>query len=103
MSIARRQYAWVDGKYYSTHQRLNKEYLNNNKNNNWFEQCLVGMTDGEGTFCIVRQNGKWSLAYKITQSKYNLRVLYYIKKQLVVVSVTKDNTKGQFFAPLIFF
>ena len=103
MSIARRQYAWVDGKYYSTHQRLNKEYLNNNKNNNWFEQCLVGMTDGEGTFCIVRQNGKWSLAYKITQSKYNLRVLYYIKKQLGVGSVTKDNTKGQFFAPLIFF
>jgi hypothetical protein len=97
MSIARRQYAWVDGKYYSTHQRLNKEYLNNNNNNNWFEQWLVGMTDGDGTFCIVRQNGKWSLAYKITQSRYNLRVLYYIKKQLGVGSVTKDNTKGQFF------
>jgi len=50
-----------------------------------------------GTFCIVRQNGKWSLAYKITQSRYNLRVLYYIKKQLGVGTVTKDNTKGQFF------
>jgi hypothetical protein len=96
MSIVRGQYAWVDGKCYSTHQRLNKEYLNKN-NNNWFEQWLVGMTDGDGTFCIVRQNGKWNLAYKITQSRYNLRVLYYIKKQLGVGSVTKDNTKGQFF------
>lgn len=98
MSIARRQYAWVDGKYYSTHQRLNKEYLiNNNNNNNWFEEWLVGMTDGDGTFHIAWQNGKWSLVYKITQSRYNLRVLYYIKKQLGVGSVTKDNTKGQFF------
>ena len=97
MSIARGQYAWVDGKYYSTHQRLNKEHLNNKNNKYWFEQWLVGMTDGDGTFCIVRQNGKWSLAYKITQSRYNLRVLYYIKKQLGVGSVTKDNTKGQYF------
>lgn len=97
MSIARGQYAWVEGKYYSTHQRLNKENLNNKNNKNWFEEWLVGMTDGDGTFSIVRQNGKWSLAYKITQSRYNLRVLFYIKKQLGVGSVTKDNTKGQFF------
>lgn len=34
MFIARRQYAWVDNKYYSTHQRLNKEYLFNNENKN---------------------------------------------------------------------
>jgi len=99
MSVARRQYAWVDNKYYSTHQRLNKEYLNyNNKNNKiWFEQWLVGMTDGDGTFCIVRQNNKWNLAYKIALSRYNLRTLFYIKTQLGCGSVTKDNTKGQFF------
>ena len=96
MSIARRQYAWVDDKYYSTHQRLNKEYFNKN-NKILFEQWLVGMTDGDGTFSIVRQNGKWSLAYKIAQSRYNLRALFYIKKQLGVGSITKDNTKGQFF------
>lgn len=94
--IARGVYAWVDLNFYSTHQRLNKEYLNKN-NKTWFEQWLVGMTDGDGTFSIVRQNGKWNLAYKITQSRYNLRVLYYIKEQLGVGSVTKDNTKGQFF------
>lgn len=38
MSISWRKYAWVSINY-STHQRLNKEYLNNNKNNRiWFEQ-----------------------------------------------------------------
>ena len=30
-------------------------------------------------------------------SRYNLIVLYYIKKKLGVGSVTKDGTKGQFF------
>jgi len=55
------------------------------------------MTDGDGNFSITKQGNKWGLSYKITQSRYNLRVLYFIKKQLGVGSVTKDNTKGQFF------
>ena len=68
------------------------------KNNRiWFEQWLVGVTDGDGTFCIVYQNNKWNLAYKITASRYNLRILFFIKKQLGFGSVTKNNTKGQFF------
>lgn len=95
MSFAWRQYAWVVNKYYSTHQRLNKEYFKNNKI--WFEQWLVGMTDGDGTFHITYQNGKWNLVYKIALSRYNLRALYFIKKQLGVGSVSKDGTKGQFF------
>lgn len=94
MYISRRQYAWVENKNFSTHQRLNKEHLNDKI---WFEQWLVGMTDGDGTFSITHQGNKWGLAYKITQSRYNLRALYFIKKQLGVGSVTKDNTKGQFF------
>lgn len=98
MSIAWRQYAWANSNNYSTHQRLNKEYLNNNNNNKiWFKQWLVGMTDGDGTFCIVRQNNKWNLAYKISLSRYNLRALFYIKKELGAGSITKDGTKGQFF------
>lgn len=99
MSIAWRQYAWVDNKYYSTHQRLNKEYLGNNKNNRQllFQQWLVGITDGDGSFHLSNSNGKWSLVYKIALSRYNLRALYYIKSQLKVGSVTKDGSKGQFF------
>ena len=93
MPIARRQYAWLDKENYSSHQRLNEEYLKNNED--WFEQWLVGMTDGDGSFTIARQNDKWSLVFKITQSRYNLRLLYYIKRQLGVSTVTKYKTKGQ--------
>lgn len=52
-----------------------------------FYQWLVGFTDGDGTFSIVRQNGKWSLTFKIGQSTYNLRLLYFIKKELGVGSI----------------
>ena len=97
MYISWRQYAWIDKKYYSSiHQRLNEGHLNNNEKI-WFEQWLVGMTDGDGNFSITYQNSKWGLAYKIAQSRYNLRALYYIKKQLGIGSITKDNTKGQIF------
>lgn len=72
--------------------------VKNNKNSRiWFEQWLVGITDGDGTFFISHQNNKWSLVYKIALSRYNLRALFYIKKQLGFGSVTKDNKKGQFF------
>ncbi len=70
MSITWRRYAWVVNKYYTAHQRLNKEYLKNNKI--LFEQWLVGMIDGYGTFHIAYQNGKWNLVYKIALSRYNL-------------------------------
>ena len=94
---ARGQHAWVDRYYYSTHQRLNKEYLEINKNNKiWFEQWLVGVTDGDGTFHLAHQNGKWNLVYKIALSRYNLRLLYYVKKELGIGSVNRDNLKGQF-------
>ncbi len=98
MCILSRQYAWVENmRLFSTYQRLNEEHLNKDKI--WFEQWLVGFTDGNGNFSITHQNNcnKWGLSYKLTQSIYNLRILYYVKKQLGVGSVTKDNTKGQLF------
>ena len=74
-------------------------YLLNNENKNnkiWFEQWLVGITDGDGTFQIAHCNGKWNLVYKISLSRYNLRALFYIKKQLNIGSIfikiiQKDN------------
>jgi len=36
------------------------------------------------------------LVYKIALSRYNLRALYYIKKELGIGSVTKSGPKGQF-------
>lgn len=68
MPIARRQYAWLDKENYSSHQRLNEEYLKNNED--WFEQSplqnnfgdkqevglhpqyVTGLSDAESTFSI---------------------------------------------------
>jgi hypothetical protein len=98
------QSAWLR-KYLilSSHQRLNIEQPENNillhnhsksinrsnissKKSN-FHQWLVGFVDGDGSFIITYQKSntgklKWSLFFKISQSNYNLRVLYYIKKEL---------------------
>lgn len=57
-----------------------------------FYQWLVGFTDGDGSFTIARSTSKnkklkWTLFFKISQSSYNARVLYYIKKQLGYGSV----------------
>jgi hypothetical protein len=105
------QFAWL--KIYS-HQRLNVEHPsilitagavrvagNNNNNINLtkqtliqnkeiFYQWLVGFTDGDGTFSISHQNGKWSLAFKLSQHEYNTRLLYFIKSQLGVGIINKE-------------
>jgi len=53
------------------------------------------MTDGDGSFSILRQNDKWNLTFKITQNTYNLRILYYIKQQLGVGSVSVESNRNQ--------
>nr|YP_010218699.1 LAGLIDADG endonuclease [Morchella brunnea]UBU98536.1 LAGLIDADG endonuclease [Morchella brunnea] len=114
-NISTRQYAWEQNiLMLNSHQRLNVEHPNNieiydhsksinkskyyeNKDN--FHQWLVGFTDGDGSFSIIRvAEGKWTLFFKLTQSTYNLRILYYIKKQLGVGSVHIDANcnKGDF-------
>ena len=64
-------------------------YENSNQNFEW----LVGVTDGDGTFHFSKTHkGVWSFTFKIGQSSYNLRLLYFIKSILGVgsVSVTKS-------------
>jgi len=51
-------------------------------------QWLVGVVDGDGTFGFYKSNNKWSLYFKVAQSTYNLRLLYYIKSLLEVGSVS---------------
>jgi len=99
MWIARRQYAWlVCKRLFTSHQRLNEEDLTSNNNNtSSFKQWLVGFTDGDGNFSITNQGDKWGISFKLAQSRYNLRVLNYIKKELGVGSITKDGRKAQFF------
>lgn len=107
------QFAWSQIRWTSCdHQRLNVEQpkskekihdhsksinrtkLYNNKED--FYHWLVGFTDGDGSFTICRQiskkgKSKWSLFFKITQSNYNLRALYHIKKELGYGSVQLES------------
>jgi LAGLIDADG endonuclease len=70
---------------YNHSKSINRSKLYNNKEE--FYHWFVGFTDGDGCFCInyqISKKGKykWSLFFKIGQSSYNLRALYYIKKEL---------------------
>jgi len=84
--ITRGQSAWVSSNranssetkrgVSSNRSSSKKEYIE-------FCQWLVGVTDGDGTFQFSEHNpGKWTFYFKIGQSSYNLRLLYYIKKML---------------------
>jgi len=78
------QSAWEENlNIISSHQRLNVKQ----PTNEWFEQWLVGFTDGDGSFSVLRQGDKWSLTFKISQNIYNLRALHYIKKELGAGSI----------------
>ena len=95
------QYAWVDKKFISTHQRLNKKNLFKT-NKILFEQWLVGLTDGTGTFEISCRKNQWYLEYKLFLSVYDFRVLNYIKKQLGIGSVRTYEKKSCFVVSNIF-
>ena len=103
MCMSWRQYAWIVNKrLFTSHQRLNEEHLNDKAQNSvLFEQWLVGFTDGDGNFHISQQgvglDTKWGVSYKLAQSRYNLRILNYVKMELGVGSITKDGTKAQYF------
>ena len=62
------------------------------ENKGIFYQWLVGFTDADGSFSIIRKVQKWSLTFKLGQSTYNLRLLHFIKKQLGVGSIYVDTT-----------
>jgi len=56
----------------------------------------VGVTDGDGTFGFYKSGGKWTLYFKVAQSTYNLRLLYYIKAQLGVGQVSVSGTQAEY-------
>lgn len=73
---------------------INKCQIKGKKDN--FYEWLVGFVEGDGCFSVVKNKGKngeykWSLAFKIGQSKYNMRVLYYIKKELGYGSINIES------------
>ena len=97
MSITRGQSAWVSKKLSDSSETTREAFFSrivNKKNTNIeFEQWLVGVTDGDGTFHFSEHlPNKWVLYFKISQSTYNLRLLYHIKSKLGVgqISVSAD-------------
>ena len=94
-----RQYAWNNNILFF-HQRLSVYSNNLNKlfnvkdpNNNFnfhFEKWLVGFTDGDGSFIIYKTKNTYSLAFKISQHKYNVQILYYIKKNIGIGNINEE-------------
>jgi hypothetical protein len=98
-SMTRGQSAWFSSKVAESSETTREVFFSrvvvtDKKNTNIeFNQWLVGVTDGDGTFHISHQlPDKWGLYFKIAQSTYNLRLLYFIKSKLGVgqVSVAAD-------------
>ena len=77
--------------------RENERYKNKQNNLNdkeKFKLWLVGFTDGDGSFSIVKSGGTFRLQYGLSQSEYNLRLLYYVKKKLGYGSVSKSSKQN---------
>lgn len=77
MVSTRGQSAWAKVSNSISPSETTRETLSKDKT--WFEQWLVGIVDGDGSFTFTGTNGKWTLEFKVAQSSYNLRLLYYIK------------------------
>ena len=75
-----------NGKYKNKENNLNDEEK--------FKLWLVGFTDGDGSFSIVKSGGTFRLQYGLSQSEYNLRLLYYVKKNLGYGSVSKSSKQN---------
>jgi hypothetical protein len=54
-----------------------------------FNQWLVGFTDGNGCFSIPKCGKYYQLQYSLSQSYYNIRILYYVKSKLGYGGVSK--------------
>lgn len=67
---------------------INKFALKNNKE--LFNQWLVGLVDGDGTFSITKNkhNNSYQFTFKIGLNKTNIKLLYLIKEMLNCGSVT---------------
>ena len=85
----------------STHQRLNVKHatpdLTYTLPKDAFANWLVGFTDGDGCFSFSvnkRKNSIWNCTFKIAQTTYNLRCLYFIKKELGYGTINKRSGKN---------
>lgn len=97
MSLTRGQSAWVK----SPSETKRSAFSSGNvlSDSTSFYNWLVGFADGDGTFYFGQtKKNVWSFSFQISQSSYNLRVLYFMKSKLIVghVNVDKKNKQAVF-------
>jgi len=86
MPLTRVQPAWVNNP--SETQRSAFSTLQKLPRNLEFNQWFAGVVDGDGDFSFNYHNNSWHFCFKISQSSYNLRLLYFIKSNLKVGKIT---------------
>ena len=85
---------------FSTHQRLNVKHASESVYplpSKDFCNWLAGVTDGDGSFSFSvnkKRNSIWNCTFKIAQSTYNSRLLYFIKGNLQYGGVNKRAGKN---------
>lgn len=67
-------------------QRVNPEYL----------QWLVGLTDGEGTFCLVNQRDRFLHRFAIGMNSRDLQLLHYLKTLVGCGRIDKREVTSNF-------
>lgn len=85
------KYNLKSNKFINNSIDLDINTLNNYEN---FSRFLVGLTDGDGTFNIYinEQNKKINFTFKISLSKFNIKLLYFLKKKLGIGQVILHNS-----------
>ena len=78
-------------RYYSINRYY--EIPNDFKFDPSFCEWLVGFTDGDGYFGIIKSKISYRLEFDLSQSFYNIRLLYKIKSKFGYGSVTKIKSR----------
>lgn len=76
---------FLNPNFFRTYSSLQTPTINDNQFIEWF----VGFTDGDGSFSICKCGKYYKLQFSLSQSYYNMRILYYVKSKLGYGSVTK--------------
>lgn len=98
MSSTWGQFAWFISLSYkpseTTRSAFYSVFSQTTKPQDTFNKWFVGVVDGDGTFHFSKtRKNVWVFYFKVGQSNYNLRLLYFIKKILNVGSVNVSNSK----------
>jgi len=94
MSLTRGQSAWGNTPSETQRRAFSNGAVPSNSAS--FNEWLVGIVDGDGTFYFNEaKKDVWNFSFQISQSTHNLRLLYFIKSSLKIGSVTIDNKNSQ--------